>query len=150
MNPDFSHYYGLALILAYFTALVVVSWYTSKGETGTQAFFVANRSSKWYLVAFGMIGTSLSGVTFISVPGMVNAGNLHYLQIVFGYLIGYTVIANVLMPLYYRLQLVSIYEYFEMRYKSKFPRRIITAIFVLKVSLRLKIYALLVTVHATA
>jgi Na+/proline symporter len=116
MNPDYSHNYGLALILAYFTALVVVSWYTSKGETGTQAFFVANRSSKWYLVAFGMIGTSLSGVTFISVPGMVNAGNLHYLQIVFGYLIGYTVIANVLMPLYYRLQLVSIYTYLEQRF----------------------------------
>lgn len=107
---------GLTLILIYFTLLILVSWFSSRGETGTQAFFVANRSSKWYLVAFGMIGTSLSGVTFISVPGMVKAGNLHYLQIVFGYLIGYTVIANVLMPLYYRLQLVSIYTYLEQRF----------------------------------
>jgi Na+/proline symporter len=112
MNPI----YGLSLILLYFGILVFVSWLTSRGETDTQAFFVANRSSKWYLVAFGMIGTSLSGITFISVPGMVQASKFHYLQMVFGYLIGYGVIANVLMPLYYRLQLVSIYTYLEQRF----------------------------------
>jgi SSS family transporter len=111
-----SPYYGLILILIYFTLLIWVSTRTAKGEEDSQAFFVGNRSSKWYLVAFGMIGTSLSGVTFISVPGMVKAGNLHYLQIVLGYLIGYAVIANVLMPLYYRLQLVSIYTYLEQRF----------------------------------
>jgi len=112
MNP----YIGLCLILVYFSLLVLVSYFTSRGKANSEDFFVANRSSKWYLVAFGMIGTSLSGVTFISVPGMVNTGNLHYLQVVFGYLIGYTVIANVLMPLYYRLQLVSIYTYLEQRF----------------------------------
>lgn len=112
MNPV----YGLSLILLYFGILVFVSWFTSRGETDTQAFFVANRSSRWYLVAFGMIGTSLSGITFISVPGMVQASKFHYLQMVLGYLIGYGVIANVLMPLYYRLQLVSIYTYLEQRF----------------------------------
>ena len=111
-----SPYIGLSLILIYFTLLVGVSWFTARGETGTQAFFTANRSSKWYLVAFGMIGTSLSGVTFISVPGMVQTSHFFYLQVVFGYLIGYTVIANVLMPLYYQLQLVSIYTYLEQRF----------------------------------
>lgn len=112
MNP----WLGLGLIFLYFSLLIWVSSRTARGETDTQAFFVANRSSKWYLVAFGMIGTSLSGVTFISVPGMVKTGNLHYLQIVIGYLLGYLVIANVLLPLYYRLQLVSIYTYLEQRF----------------------------------
>jgi Na+/proline symporter len=112
MNP----FLGLGLILIYFSLLIWVSSRIARGETDSQAFFVGNRSSKWYLVAFGMIGTSLSGVTFISVPGQVKAGNLHYLQIVLGYLIGYVVIANVLMPLYYRLQLVSIYTYLEQRF----------------------------------
>ncbi len=111
-----SPFLGLGLILIYFSLLIWVSTKIAKGETDSQTFFVANRSSKWYLVAFGMIGTSLSGVTFISVPGQVRAGNLHYLQIVLGYLIGYVVIANVLMPLYYRLQLVSIYTYLEQRF----------------------------------
>jgi len=111
-----SPFLGLALIFVYFTILLTVSWFTAKGEKGTQAFFTANRSSKWYLVAFGMIGTSLSGVTFISVPGMVKASQFHYLQMVFGYLIGYFVIANLLMPMYYRLNLVSIYTYLEHRF----------------------------------
>lgn len=111
-----SPFIGLSLILIYFTLLVGVSWFTARGETGTSAFFTANRSSKWYLVAFGMIGTSLSGVTFISVPGMVAKSHFYYLQVVMGYLIGYGVIANVLMPLYYRLQLVSIYTYLEQRF----------------------------------
>jgi Na+/proline symporter len=112
VNPLF----GLALILCYFSLLVLVSHFTARGEDSTDAFFVANRSSRWYLVAFGMIGTSLSGVTFISVPGMVGKSNLHYLQIVLGYMAGYLVIARVLMPLYYRLNLVSIYTYLEQRF----------------------------------
>ncbi len=111
-----SPFFGIALIFVYFTILLTVSWFTAKGEKGTDAFFTANRSSKWYLVAFGMIGTSLSGVTFISVPGMVKASQFHYLQMVFGYLIGYFVIANLLMPMYYRLNLVSIYTYLEHRF----------------------------------
>ena len=112
MNPLL----GLSLIILYFGFLIWVSARTAGKETDSQAFFIANRSSSWYLVAFGMIGTSLSGVTFISVPGMVKSGNLHYLQIVLGYLVGYLVIANVLMPLYYRLQLVSIYTYLGQRF----------------------------------
>jgi Na+/proline symporter len=112
MKPE----YGLGLIALYFSILLIVSWLTSRKEQSTDAFFIANRNSKWYLVAFGMIGTSLSGVTFISVPGMVKSANLHYLQMVFGYLLGYLVIANVLMPLYYRLNLVSIYSYLETRF----------------------------------
>ena len=111
-----SPFLGIALILVYFSILITVSWFTARGEKGTDAFFTANRSSKWYLVAFGMIGTSLSGVTFISVPGMVKAGQFHYLQMVFGYLIGYFIIANLLMPMYYRLNLVSIYTYLEHRF----------------------------------
>jgi len=112
MNP----FLGATLIFVYFTILLTVSWFTARGEQGTNAFFTANRSSKWYLVAFGMIGTSLSGVTFISVPGMVKVSHFHYLQMVFGYLIGYLVIANLLMPMYYRLNLVSIYTYLEHRF----------------------------------
>lgn len=112
MNP----FYGLALIFVYFSILLAVSWYTARKESGTDAFFTANRSSKWYLVAFGMIGTSLSGVTFISVPGMVKAANFYYLQMVAGYMIGYFVIANMLLPMYYRLNLVSIYTYLGTRF----------------------------------
>jgi len=107
---------GIALLGTYFIILVLVSYFTNKGPSNSDAFFTGNRNSKWYLVAFGMIGTSLSGVTFISVPGMVKTGNFHYLQMVFGYLIGYMVIAQVLMPMYYRLNLVSIYTYLEQRF----------------------------------
>lgn len=112
MNP----FVGLALIAVYFLGLVFVSLYTSKSATDSDAFFTGNRKSNWILVAFGMIGTSLSGVTFISVPGMVKAGNFHYLQMVIGYLIGYLIIGTVLMPMYYRLNLVSIYTYLEQRF----------------------------------
>jgi SSS family transporter len=92
-----------------------MAWYTSRGAD-TDAFFSANRQSPWYLVAFGMIGTSLSGVTFISIPGSVGKVGFSYYQIVMGYLLGYAVIALVLMPLYYRLNLVSIYTYLEQRF----------------------------------
>ena len=98
-----------ASVAAYFLLLLAVAWRTSRGADN-QSFFIGNRSSHWGLVAFGMIGTSLSGVTFISVPGAVGTTSWHYLQIVLGQFIGYAVIAFVLLPLYYRLQVTSIYD----------------------------------------
>jgi Na+/proline symporter len=105
----------ITIILVYFAALIFISYLTSKGAD-TNTFFTANRQSPWYLVAFGMIGASLSGVTFISVPGNVGKIGFSYFQIVIGYLVGYWVIMGVLMPLYYRLNLVSIYTYLEQRF----------------------------------
>lgn len=104
-----------SLLIAYFLILILISIFTSKNAT-SDTFFTGNRSSKWYLVAFGMIGTSLSGVTFISVPGKVLVDGFGYYQIVLGYILGYIVIAQVLMPLYYRLNLVSIYEFLLQRF----------------------------------
>ncbi len=104
-----------AIIASYFVILMLISQFTSRGAT-SQDFFTANRQSPWYLVAFGMIGASLSGVTFISVPGEVGNSQFAYFQVVIGYLLGYWVIAMVLMPLYYRLNLISIYTYLEQRF----------------------------------
>ena len=112
-----SPYLVLTIILIYFAALIVISVITSKGAT-TDTFFTANRQSPWYLVAFGMIGSSLSGITFVSVPGNVGAVGFAYFQVVLGYIVGYTVIMTVLMPLYYRLNLVSIYTYLEQRFDT--------------------------------
>ena len=103
-----------AVVSIYFLLLVVISWITS-GKASSDAFYTGNRQSPWYLVAFGMIGASLSGVTFISVPGEVGNSNFYYFQIVLGYLAGYAVIALVLLPLYYRLNLISIYEFLSIR-----------------------------------
>jgi Na+/proline symporter len=100
----------LACICGYFVFLLLIAWYTSR-NAGNDAYFLGNRASPWYAVAFGLIGDSLSGVTFISVPGQVGKANFSYLQIVFGYVIGYLIIARVLLPLYYRLRLTSIYSY---------------------------------------
>ncbi|WP_299097567.1 sodium:solute symporter [uncultured Winogradskyella sp.] len=105
----------LILIACYFAVLVLISYFTGK-EDSNAAFFKANKSAPWYLVAFGMIGASLSGVTFISVPGAVEAKQFGYLQVVFGYLFGYIIIAFVLLPLYYRLNLTSIYTYLKDRF----------------------------------
>ncbi|TAH22488.1 MAG: sodium:solute symporter [Cytophagales bacterium] len=105
----------ISIILVYFSLLIVIAYYTSKGAT-SETFFIANRNAPWYLVAFGMIGTSISGVTFISVPGAVGADSFSYFQMVLGYLPGYAFIALVLMPLYYRLNLISIYTYLEGRF----------------------------------
>jgi SSS family transporter len=105
----------LLVVLAYFALLGVIARITGKGA-GNSAFFLGERRSPWYIVAFGMIGASLSGVTFISVPGMVGNDQFSYLQMVLGYLPGYAVIAFVLMPLYYRLQLTSIYGYLGQRF----------------------------------
>ena len=105
----------LLLIVIYFGLLVFISYLTSKDDSN-DSFFRANKSSPWFLVAFGMIGASLSGVTFISVPGDVGSGMFGYMQVVFGYLLGYMVIAFVLMPIYYRLNVTSIYEYLGNRF----------------------------------
>ena len=105
----------LLIFIIYFLVLLFISNLTSKKSTFTD-FFNANRSSPWYLVAFGMIGTSLSGVTFISVPGEVGSSNFSYFQVVLGYLVGYYVIAKVLLPLYYKHNLISIYTYLENRF----------------------------------
>src|SRR5215213_6820785 len=105
----------ITIMTIYFSVLIGISWVTSRGAD-TNTFFTANRQSPWYLVAFGMIGSSLSGVTFISVPGNVGKIGLGYFQVVLGYLVGYWVIIGVLMPLYYRLNLVSIYTYLERRF----------------------------------
>ncbi|MDB5023528.1 MAG: sodium:solute symporter [Mucilaginibacter sp.] len=106
----------LSFIIGYFLVLLVISWLTSRKSADNDTFFVANRNSKWYLVAFGMIGTALSGVTFISVPGKVGAPSgdeFAYFQFVLGNAAGFIIIATVLLPLYYRLQLTSIYSYIE-------------------------------------
>lgn len=105
----------LFLILGYFVVLIIISKFTNK-EGSNSEFFKANRQSPWYVVAFGMIGASLSGVTFISVPGWVEASKFGYYQVVLGYILGYAVIAFVLLPLYYRLNLTTIYTYLEQRF----------------------------------
>lgn len=104
-----------SVIAGYFSLLVLIAYFTSK-NTSNRAFFSGDKSSPWYLVAFGMIGASLSGVTFISVPGWVASSGFSYLQMVLGYLVGYFVIATVLIPLYYRLNLTSIYSYLDQRF----------------------------------
>ncbi|MCT2561208.1 sodium:solute symporter [Chryseobacterium herbae] len=104
----------LSIIIVYFALLLWVAYKTGKGSDN-ESFFIGNRKSNWMLVAFGMIGTSLSGVTFVSVPGAVGNDKFGYLQITLGYLIGYMVVAYVLLPLYYRLKLTSIYGYLQQR-----------------------------------
>ena len=104
----------LTFIAAYFILLLAVAWKTSRHATN-ESFFIGNKSSNWMLVAFGMVGTSLSGVTFISVPGAVGKDGFTYFQIVLGHFIGYIVIAYVLLPIYYRLNLTSIYHYLDSR-----------------------------------
>lgn len=104
-----------SFVIGYFILLLTVAYFTSRGSNN-ESFFIGNRNSNWMLVAFGMIGTSLSGVTFVSVPGSVGSSNFYYYQIVLGYLIGYMVIAFVLIPLYYRMNLTSIYTYLEKRF----------------------------------
>ena len=104
----------LTLVLCYFSVLMLISYFTSK-EDSNKEFFTANRSSSWYLVAFGMVGASLSGVTFISVPGWIEASQFSYFQVVLGYMVGYFVVAYVLLPVYYKNQVTSIYQYLDVR-----------------------------------
>ena len=103
-----------SFVIAYFMILLGVAWYTGR-NSNNESFFIGNKSSNWMLVAFGMVGTSLSGVTFVSVPGAVAKESFAYFQVTLGYLIGYVVIAYVLLPLYYRLNLTSIYNYLNNR-----------------------------------
>ncbi len=118
-----SPYVLLSFVIGYFLLLLAVAWYTSR-NSNNESFFIGNKNSNWKLVAFGMIGTSLSGVTFVSVPGSVgNIGKLGgvpnalgYFQVVIGYLLGYIVVAYVLLPLYYKLNLTSIYNYLKQRF----------------------------------
>ncbi len=105
----------LITVLSYFAILTLISYLTSK-EDNNKVFFNANNNSNWLVVAFGMVGASLSGVTFISVPGWVDESQFTYFQVVLGYLIGYLVVASVLLPIYYRLGLTSIYEYLDERF----------------------------------
>lgn len=105
----------LLVITSYFLLLFLISWWTTR-NLSSESFFTGDRQSPWFLVAFGMIGASLSGVTFISVPGEVGNSNFYYFQVVLGYIVGYAVIAFILLPLYYRLNLVSIYAYLERRF----------------------------------
>lgn len=104
-----------SFVIGYFVLLLIVAWYTSR-KSDNESFFIGNRSSNWMLVAFGMIGTSLSGVTFVSVPGTVSGSGFAYFQVVLGYFLGYFIIAFVLLPLYYRLNLTSIYNYLQHRF----------------------------------
>ena len=111
MNPN----QIILLIASYFGILILISLFTGR-KSSNEAFFKANKQAPWYLVAFGMIGASLSGVTFISVPGWVEVSQFSYMQVVLGYLLGYLVIGTVLLPLYYKLNLTSIYTYLEERF----------------------------------
>ncbi len=105
----------LTLIIGYFLVLLLISQITSR-NSDSNSFFIGNRRSPWYIVSIGMIGASLSGVTYISVPGWVITSKFFYLQMVLGYLLGYAVIVHVLLPLYYRLELTSIYTYLNSRF----------------------------------
>ena len=96
-----------SIIAAYFLVLLIISWFTGK-KSDNASFFLGNRRSPWYIVSIGMIGSSISGVTFISVPGWVESQQFTYLQMVAGFVLGYILIANILLPLYYRLNLTSI------------------------------------------
>jgi len=99
-------------IAAYFVILFTISYIAGR-KADNEGFFVGNRKSAWYVVAFAMIGSSISGVTYVSVPGMVAASSFGYLQMVLGFVAGQFIIAFVLTPLFYRMNLVSIYEYLE-------------------------------------
>ncbi len=103
-----------SIVIIYFLVLLGIAFYTSR-HSGNEDFFIGNRNSKWWVVAFGMVGTSLSGMTFISVPGYVGTSGFDYFQVVIGYWLGYFAVAYILLPLYYKLNLTSIYTYLEQR-----------------------------------
>ena len=105
----------ILLIAGYFGVLLLISYFRGKDDSN-EVFFKASKQSPWYLVAFGMIGASLSGVTFISVPGWVEASQFSYFQVVLGYFVGYFIVAFILLPIYYRHNVTSIYQYLEERF----------------------------------
>lgn len=110
--------HALLIIALYFLTLIVISWFTSR-RANNDSFFTGNHSSPWFVVAYGMIGASLSGVTFMSVPGYVQSSQFTYMGVVLGYLLGYVVIALVLLPLYYKLKLTSIYTFLNQRFGNR-------------------------------
>ena len=105
----------ISIIAIYFLVLYINSYLTRKDDINN-VFFYAGRESKWYVFAFGMVGASLSGVTFISVPGWIESSQFSYLQVVFGYFVGYIIVSYILLPVYYKLNLTSIYEYLDIRF----------------------------------
>ena len=105
----------LFIILAYFTMLMFIAFLGRK-ETSNTAFFLGNKKSPWYVVSFGMLGASLSGVSFVSVPGWVGSSGFTYMQMVLGFSCGYIIVAKILLPIYYRLNVTSIYEYLQTRF----------------------------------
>ena len=105
----------LSCIAAYFLLLFLISYVTGKNDSN-DTFFLGNRNSPWYVIAYGMIGTTLSGITFISVPGWVASSQFSYLQMVFGFFVGYFIVSRILLPVYYRLELTSIYTYLRDRF----------------------------------
>jgi len=106
----------LLIIAVYFSVLMLIAWITGRSNHNNDAFFLANKKTPWWVVAIGMVGSSISGVSFVSVPGMVGKVDFTYMQTVMGFFVGYLIIANVLLPLYYRLNLTSIYTYLEGRF----------------------------------
>lgn len=119
----------ISFIAFYFLFLLGIAWYTSR-KSSADAYFLGNKSSPWYIVAFGMIGDSLSGVTYISVPGKVGSAHFSYLQLVLGYFVGYFIISHILLPIYYKLNLISIYEYLKTRF-GKFTQKTGALFFIL-------------------
>jgi len=109
----------LLIIVVYFSLLLIISFITGRKSTDNDAFFLGNKKSPWWIVAIGMVGSSISGVSFVSVPGMVRSIDFTYMQTVFGFFFGYLVIANVLLPLYYKLNLTSIYTYLGQRFGKR-------------------------------
>ena len=105
----------LSCIAAYFLLLFLISYVTGKNDSN-DTFFLGNRNSPWYVIAYGMIGTTLSGITFISVPGWIASSQFSYLQMVFGFFVGYFIVSSILLPVYYRLELTSIYTYLRDRF----------------------------------
>jgi Na+/proline symporter len=142
----------LGILLGYFLLLIIVSWFTSRKKTSNINFFLAGRQAPWPLVAFGMIGSTISGITFISVPGAVGGTGANeafsYFQVVLGYMLGYVVIAFVLLPLYYRLQLTSIYTYLEQRFGA-FSYKTGAAYFLLSRSIgsALRLFLVSIVIH---
>lgn len=106
----------LVILAVYFIVLLLIGRFSGGKSDDNENFFLAGKSSPWWLVAIGMVGTSISGVTFISVPGMPLTIDMTYMQTVLGFVVGYIVIAKILLPLYYRLELTSIYTYLERRF----------------------------------
>ncbi|WP_029906000.1 sodium:solute symporter [Prevotella sp. 10(H)] len=106
----------LIIIAAYFATLLLISYFAGKKHTDNEAFFLGNRQSPWFVVAIAMVGTSISGVTFVSVPGMVGKFDMTYMQMVFGFFFGYLTVAYLLLPLYYKLNLTTIYGYLDKRF----------------------------------